>query len=309
MILVAMALGALCLEAQSHYVFFNRERERIAETSFLEARGVAGAQVKYTWRELEPRRDEYDFSAVRKDVEFLTARGKRLFVQLQDSSFDDRIVNVPEYLRSSGAVRQYLERDGKRAPDGWVARRWDAAVRERFHKLLFALGREFDGRIEGINLAETSIGVSRADAADFEPGRYRDAVLDNLRALKKAFPKSVAMQYANFMPGEWLPWEDKGYLRSVYEEAVKTGAGVGGPDLLPKRKGQLAHAYPLLKKVAGKVRTGIAVQEGNYSEGSSVEELLRFARETLRVDYVFWGAEAPYYERDVLPLLARQAGK
>ena len=124
MIFVAMALlGAVCAEAQSHYVFFNRERGRIAEASFLEARGIAGAQLKYTWRELEPRRDVYDFSAVRKDLEFLTARGKRLFVQLQDSSFDERIVNVPEYLRASGVVRQYLEEGGKRVPDGWVARR------------------------------------------------------------------------------------------------------------------------------------------------------------------------------------------
>lgn len=307
MIIVAIALlGAVCAEAQSHYVFFNRDRERIAEASFLEARGIAGAQLKYTWRELEPRRGEYDFSAVRKDLEFLTARGKRLFVQLQDSSFDERIVNVPVYLQESGVVRQYLEEGGKRVPDGWVARRWDAFVRGRFHLLLAALGREFDGKIAGINLAETSIGVSAADAADFTPGGYRDAVVENVRALKKSFPRSVAMQYANFMPGEWLPGEDRGYLRSVYAEAVKVGAGVGGPDLLPKRKGQLAHAYPLIREVSGKVPTGIAVQEGNYSQGSSVSELLRFARETLRVDFVFWGAEAPYYERDVLPLVGGQ---
>lgn len=303
--LVAVALlGAVCLEAQSHYVFFNRDRHRIREASFLQARGVAGAQLKYTWRELEPRPGEYDFASVRGDLEFLTAQGKRLFVQLQDSSFDDRIVNVPQYLRASGVVRQYLERDGKRVPDGWVARRWDASVRARFHLLLAALGKEFDGKIAGINLAETSIGVTETD---FDPRAYRDAVLDNVRALKKAFPRSVAMQYANFMPGEWLPGDDQGYLRSVYAEAVHVGAGVGGPDLLPKRKGQLAHAYPLLRQVAGKVPTGIAVQEGNYAEGSSVEELHRFAAETLRVNFVFWGAEAPYWERDVLPFLAARA--
>ncbi|MBS1826702.1 MAG: hypothetical protein JST93_15405 [Acidobacteria bacterium] len=299
-----LLLAASCLEAQSHYVFFNRDRQRIRETSFLQARGVAGAQLKYTWRELEPKRGEFDFAAIRADLEFLNARGKRLFVQLQDSSFDDRIVNVPDYLRPSGVVRQFLEQDGKRVPDGWVARRWDASVRARFHLLLAALGKEFDGRIAGINLPETSIGVTEAE---FSPPAYRDAVLDNLRALTKAFPRSVAMQYANFMPGEWLPGEDRGYLRSVYEEAMKLGVGVGGPDLLPKRKGQLAHAYPLIRKAAGKVPTGIAVQEGNYSQGSSVEELHRFATETLRVDYVFWGAEAPYYQRDVLPFLAARA--
>ena len=36
-----------------------------------------------------------------------------------------------------------------------MARRWDPAVQERLHKLFAALGKEFDGRIAGINLAET----------------------------------------------------------------------------------------------------------------------------------------------------------
>ena len=82
-------------------------------------------------------------------------------------------------------------------------------MRARFHKLLAALGQEFDGRIAGINLAETSIGVETAHTPDFHPAAYRDAVVDNMRALKRAFPKSIALQYANFMPGEWLPGEDK----------------------------------------------------------------------------------------------------
>ena len=36
-----------------------------------------------------------------------------------------------------------------------MARRWDPPVQERFHKLLLALGKEFDGKVEGINLPET----------------------------------------------------------------------------------------------------------------------------------------------------------
>ncbi len=36
------------------------------------------------------------------------------------------------------------------------------AVREQFHKLLFALGKEFDGRVEGINLAETSASFGKS---------------------------------------------------------------------------------------------------------------------------------------------------
>lgn len=35
------------------------------------------------------------------------------------------------------------------------------------------------------------------------------------------------------MPGEWLPENDKGYLRGVYTHADSIGAGVGGRSAAP----------------------------------------------------------------------------
>ncbi|WP_233219145.1 hypothetical protein [Photobacterium sp. GB-27] len=40
-------------------------------------------------------------------------------------------------------------------------------------------------------------------------------------SLKQAFPSSTTMQYANFVNGEWLPWEDKGYLKVFIDMAKK----------------------------------------------------------------------------------------
>lgn len=300
-----------------HYVFFNRDRERIHDAQFLELRRFDGAQVKYTWRELEPEKDVYDFSAIRADLDFLSAHGKRLFVQLQDVTFDASIVNVPEYMRrdtryNGGANQQYDGPNGEAG--GWVARRWDPAVQERFYKLLDALGREFDGRIAGINLAETAVGYQKAerfpDGFTFEA--YRDAVIANMRALKRAFPESVTIQYANFMPGEWLPDEDHGYLRAVYEAARQLKVGVGGPDLLPYRRGQLNHSYPLIHEASTTVPVGIAVQDGNYEHENpttrtrvTLPELLEFATRYLNADFVFWCTQEPFYSRDVLPFIER----
>lgn len=53
-----------------------------------------------------------------------------------------------------------------------------------------------------------------------------------MQSLKEAFPKSVVLVYDNFMPGEWLPREDQGYMRAVYQAAKKLKV-VGGHDLLP----------------------------------------------------------------------------
>src|SRR2546429_9933128 len=43
-----------------HYVFFNRDREKISDAVFLETKTFEGAQLKYTWRELERGKDDYD---------------------------------------------------------------------------------------------------------------------------------------------------------------------------------------------------------------------------------------------------------
>jgi len=44
-------------------------------------------QVKYTWRQLEQGKDNYVFDDLRSDLDFVKAKGKRLFVQVQDSTF------------------------------------------------------------------------------------------------------------------------------------------------------------------------------------------------------------------------------
>lgn len=127
-----------------HYVFFNMERERIHEATFLNTKAFAGAQLKYTWRELEPKPNAYDFSSIRKDLGFLRSKRKKLFIQLQDVTFSPSYICIPKYLLEDsryhgGADKQYsMDSDNEElaVAQGWVARRWDPAVRERYHKLL-----------------------------------------------------------------------------------------------------------------------------------------------------------------------------
>jgi hypothetical protein len=207
-------------ETLKHYVFFGRDRERINEPSFLDSPAFAGAQLKYTWKELEPEKDKYDTDLIEGDLAILQAHGKRLFIQLQDISFSTQIVNVPEYLQedpvyNGGAHIQYEvedEQDEQVTPIGWVARRWDPAVLDRFSKLLQALGKTLDGKIEGINFAETSVGFGHTgeyfpEGFTFET--YRDGIKSMMKAGRDAFPTSTVIVYANFMPGEWIPWNDQ----------------------------------------------------------------------------------------------------
>jgi len=306
-----------------NYAFFGQTREDIHRKEFSDEPAFAGAQIAYPWRKLEPAKDRYDFSEIAADLAFLKSKGKRLFLQLQDVSFSPKIKNVPMYLQTEpeyhhGADPQYEfanDHDAQPRVAGWVARRWDPAVADRFHKLLGALARRFDGELAGINLPETAVdfgSTGKFHPPGFTPPGYRDAIRANMAAARAAFQHSAVIQYANFMPGEWLPWDDKGYLASLFESAKKLGVGIGGPDLIPYKKAQMNHSYHFASAKGDALVIGYAVQDGNYSQKNvktgkrmTVGDIYDFARRTLKTDFIFWCTEEPYFTRDVLPFLRR----
>ncbi|MEM1158396.1 MAG: hypothetical protein AAF649_10610 [Verrucomicrobiota bacterium] len=305
-----------------HFVFISRDELR--NHLWLKCERLSGAQILYPWRTLEKSRGVYDFSKIHDDLDYLENHGKQLFIQLQDTTFNPQQPAVPDYLRTpefNGG--DFAKQNENGIPSGWVAQRWNPKVRDRFALLLEALGKEFDGRIEGINLPETAVeGLDHHQDPSFSPELYAQAIQANMAAMKQAFPRSVTVQYANFMPGEWLPWNDRGYLRSIFAYGQEIGVGLGGPDLMVRRKAQLNHALALMHENTFTVPLAIAVQRGNYigmtgadldpgrqmpqdsSPGSSQVPMLHaFAKDFLKVRYLFWQNEEPYFTRDVLPML------
>jgi hypothetical protein len=116
-----------------------------------------------------------------------------------------------------------------------------------------------------------------------------------------------------------LPWEDKGFLKGVYQHGENIGVGLGGPDLMVWRKGQLNHTIAMMHEHEYSVPLGIAVQDGNYigqtgADGAIADEvrtqrknlvpmLYEFARDFMGVIYIFWANQEPYLEDDVLSCL------
>ena len=66
---------------------------------------------------MEREKDKYNFDAIENDLAFLEKHGKKLFIQLQDVSFDTVYVNVPAYLRAdpvyNGGVALQYEYNGE----------------------------------------------------------------------------------------------------------------------------------------------------------------------------------------------------
>lgn len=306
-----------------NYLFVGMDRDQLRDTEFYNwtTSPFEGVQIAYSWKQLERQKDNYDFSLIDEDLKLLQQYGKKLFIQFEDVSFSNQYNHTPKYLLDDpdyhdGAARQYKFKDyndqSEYFQSGWVVRRWDPAVQNRLYKLFAALGNKYDGIIEGINLEETSVefGSGPLHPPGFSFPRYRDAVIENLAALKKAFPRSTVIAYANFMPGGFRPTEDTTYLRSVYEFAWKNNIGVGGPDLLPYKPGQMSNSYGLIQESYKKTVTGVAVQDGTgdyinpkTEKEITAEEIYQFAKDYLHLTYVFWGTEDPFFHSSTVPFL------
>ena len=108
----------------------------------------------------------------------------------------------------------------------------------------------------------------------------------------------------------FFAWEDEGYLRSIYAHGEAVGVGLRAPDLMVRRKGQFNHALTMMHEGRFGVPLAIAVQEGNYigetgntcvvnQRENIVPFLHAFADVFLRVSFIFWSHQEPYFSEDV----------
>ncbi|WP_246225916.1 hypothetical protein [Chelativorans xinjiangense] len=273
----------------------------------LERPDIDGVQIVYNWKSLEPSMGQYDFSAIEGDLAVADKLGKKLFIQVQDRFFSVEARNVPTYLTTEpqygGGLVAQVDNAGEGQPvgHGWVAMQWNPAVRGRFQALIEALAETFDGRVFGVNLSETAADIDmKGDRTGFTCDAYFEAEMDNLAAAWAAFTESHVVQYVNFWPCEWA--NDHDYMGRLFEYAAGHGVGLGGPDIVPYRKGQMKNAYPFFNRYKGKLGlVAMAVQEPtliytNPKTGRpfTKDEFVSFASDYLGADVIFWSAESPW---------------
>ncbi len=119
------------------------------------------------------------------------------------------------------------------------------------------------------------------------------------------------MQYVNFFPGEFLPWEGKGYLKKFFKQAAKNNIGLGGPDLSPYKKGAMNNSYKFFHQYKHKLAVvGIAVQYSNYSyinpktnKKYTIQDFVDFGKNYLGVDIIFWNVQEPFYSQKLKPYI------
>ena len=162
---------------------------------------------------------------------------------------------------------------------------------------------QFDGRITGINLPETAADLMPFEKrSSFTCDGYFDAELDNIQHARRAFTRSAVVQYVNFWPCKWN--NDHRYMSRLFAFAATHNVGLGGPDIVPFRKGQMRNSYPFFHQYRGKLRlVAMAVEEPtltytNPQTGKRFtrEEVVTFARDYLGANINFWAVQAPWLQ-------------
>ncbi|KJZ71453.1 hypothetical protein HIM_09177 [Hirsutella minnesotensis 3608] len=271
--------------------------------ALLDRPDIAGIQALYKWKSLEPAENQYDFSSINNDLQLVKAKGKQLWVQLQDRTFDIRYNPVPKYLHApiynNGSVPMCDDNDcdTNYKHNGWLTAQWNPHVRRRFQALMQEMANQLDGRIYGINLPETAVAVQANNNFNFTVQGYFEAELENAKFAATVFRKSYAVQYVNFWPdgGD----DERNYLAESFAFFAEHGVGVGGPDNIPCNKNH--REYPLMSEYRNKVPIAVmAVQEPDLkyinpitSERYTKEEFTDFAaRHGIKI--LFWATCSPW---------------
>jgi Domain of unknown function (DUF4832)/Beta-galactosidase len=152
---------------------------------------------RYNWRQIEPQLDQYDFSAIDRDIEQAVSEGRkhafriRTMVQGQDAT-------APDYLIEGVRLSWYGDTDGNGSPDTYVPDWNDPFFLERLAKLAAALGERYNGdpRIAWVdvgmygNWGEWHIwpfldGYPRENGVEKPSEASKRAIID---AMARAFP-------------------------------------------------------------------------------------------------------------------------
>jgi hypothetical protein len=283
-----------------HYVALEVDAN-LAAFPYLNEPAIRGFNIRYTWADLEPEENRYEFSALRRDLAIAAKHGKQLVAFLTDKTFSARSPHpLPSYMRPYAM---------KNSSGGITPKKWDVRVIEREIALAHALAKDFEAQpnFEGIAWQESAPSIPRAELepAGYTPELFRDCLIRLLVGSSEALPRSRVFWYQNFVP---MKME---YLREITVAVLPYRIVLGGPDILPYRTG-LKPSYDLYQEFQGKMKLSSSAQADSYRHHKddtdnskkgpfhqglrpihpdgyvTMQQIFEFGRDRLHLNYIFW---------------------
>jgi hypothetical protein len=213
--------------------------DRVAE--FVAQHDLArfvGAQMPL--RYLEPEREgEYDFSEIRRVLDWCAAHNKGFVLQIQTTNStgkpEDRTIPAWMERRLGYDVCITRKTTANVATGKELINLGVDAVRARYIKLGQALAAEFDARPHfiGVTFGEPYIGNQAKIGKPITSEQRRDALLDLLGSFHDAFLLSLVGQFAT-----WLYELRPEHMWDVMQYHVDRGGAYGAPDVAPCQGGR-----------------------------------------------------------------------
>jgi hypothetical protein len=282
-----------------HYVALSRRDDASVIQALKEIQRfpqVKGLLLRYGWRQLEPRKGDYRFAGIDRDIQLARAYGKRVFIMVETKAFRAGVRAVPDYMHTreydGGAYKIRINAKstiGSSDTYGENAALHNGQVRDRLIALTTALGRRYNlnNAVEGVAFNETAMGQMLQPLTKKQIGSFFENVAQVDTATRRAFPNTVVLQFINF-PVPYMP--------GLVNNMVRSSVGLGGPDTFLNDHDLNRFTYPLYDRARGKVPIGPSVQPENYFTRSQdgphspprVSELHAFAQNRLHANYLFW---------------------
>ncbi len=275
---------------------------------------LRGMQMRFLWGWLEKSPGVYDFSIIDKHLAKLTAMNKRLVIQVQTKSFEADWKLIPDYLKApkyeGGAFA--FSNWGSKTIDGHNIKLWNPNVRDRLIALYSALGKRYNSHpnVEGIGMIETAMGQAVKPLTKVQADKWFDNLIIVQQKMRTFFPNTMTIQEINY---------PSSYLKQITSAMVKMGGALGCPDVYPDEPDlhfsgnqySPQGAYPYFKQLSGVIPIALTVEKPNYlnTRGDkkghvpTIQELLVFARDDLKTNYIFW-QRIPQYVNKVLEVMS-----
>lgn len=307
-VLATTAFGAVNWHP-GHYLLVGQSKNTPI-SSFEKAKDAKfrGVQKRYWWRDLEPTKDNYDFSQIFDDVRAVrnmtSPVGTRYFVvQIQIKDFTGGHP-TPDYLwnTTTAAYRsqnpmgngQYAYgefNEGDNAGSGEETRQamyWIPGVNTRLRALYTALRDAINAEpdaadlrttIESIVINETACeegvapdGLNR-QRSGYTQQKCVDAIKSNLTLLNSLFPGMTIIQYINFLPPPSGPADTPtqvSYLTQIANHCTTIdGLGIGCPDV----RGINPPGYTVLRNFQTQMPISGSVQGKDYKDPETLDSV------------------------------------
>jgi hypothetical protein len=301
-----------------HYIMLvgdNKDVARYIDPVYkeLETHGFRGIAIRYKWSELETSKGVYNFASIDKQLAGVASRNKNLIILLETKSFTTEI-KVPKYLQTAeyeGGIF-LLEKNNK--PEGSNLKLWNIKVRDRLMALSTALGKHLNTNpnFEGFGLQETALGNPLNPLTVTQANGYYTNLIAVDKKIRQSFPNTMTYQLTNYPRSE---------LNYIISEIKAMGAGVGATDIFLQEPGLFIKGtkntsdglYLRFPALHNQIPLLAQVEKSNYEntryDGKgyvpTVTEILNFARDTLKVNYILW-TRSPGYFDDVLLVMKQK---